>query len=58
MVFCYSKKDLLRAYEELSSYQNVLIEQFIHGKEFTVGLLDLTDGKTVALPVIEIIPPT
>lgn len=57
LVFCYSKKDLLRAYEELSSYQNVLIEQFIHWKEFTVGLLDLVDGKTVALPVIEIIPP-
>lgn len=57
LVFCYSKKDLLRAYEELSSYHNVLIEQFVHGKEFTVGLLDLADGQTVALPVIEIIPP-
>ncbi len=57
LVFCYSKNDLLRVYNELSSYRLLLIEQYIKGKEFTVGLLDLLDWTTVVLPVIEIILP-
>ncbi len=57
LVLCFSKQDLLRAYTELQHYPRVLIEEYISGDEFTVGLLDLPDGTTTALPVVQIIPP-
>lgn len=46
-------------YELLENYDQVLVEQFIRGKEATVGILNDFRGETYyALPVIEIIPPS
>ncbi|MBP7215712.1 MAG: D-alanine--D-alanine ligase [Candidatus Omnitrophica bacterium] len=46
------KKDLLRAARNAFVYdETILIEEYLRGREFTVGILD-----DVALPVVEIIP--
>jgi len=42
-----------RAHEIMGSYkQAVLVEEFIDGREFTVGILE--NGKAVTLPILEI----
>jgi len=42
----------------LSEYETILVEQFIRGKEATVGILNNFRGEDFyALPVIEIVPP-
>lgn len=47
-----SKADFRKAMEEAFRYEsNVLVEEYVKGREFSVGVID---GK--ALPVIEIIP--
>lgn len=44
--------------ELLTKYEEVLVEEFIRGKEATVGVLDnYRDESIYVLPVIEIIPP-
>lgn len=44
--------------ELLERYDQVLIEQFIRGREATVGILDNFRNESIySLPVIEIIPP-
>lgn len=44
--------------ELLEQYEQVLVEEFIRGREATVGILnDFRDEATYALPVIEIVPP-
>lgn len=44
--------------ELLKTYEHVLIEEFIRGKEATVGVLDhFRNEPSYVLPVIEIIPP-
>ncbi len=53
-------KDSLRSAltELLQQYDKVMIEEFIRGREATVGILDnFRDEPTYTLPVIEIIPP-
>lgn len=46
------KKDFVKAMDEAFKYETeVLVEQYIKGREFSVGVID---GK--ALPIIEIIP--
>ena len=39
----------------LAFQEGVLVEQFVHGREITVGVLDEHDDAPVALPVIEIL---
>jgi len=46
-----NKDDVDKALKNLSDEKNVLVEKFIEGREFSVGVLD---GK--ALPAIEIVP--
>lgn len=42
----------------LQQYETVLIEEYIRGKEATVGVLnDFRNEKTYVLPVVEIVPP-
>ena len=42
----------------LEVYEQVLVEEFIRGKEATVGVLNnFRDVTTYALPVVEIVPP-
>lgn len=44
--------------ELLTQYEDVLVEEFIRGKEATVGVLDnYRNQSTYVLPVVEIIPP-
>ncbi|MBP6881066.1 MAG: D-alanine--D-alanine ligase [Candidatus Pacebacteria bacterium] len=44
--------------ELLTRYENILIEEFIRGREVTVGVLNqFRSESTYVLPVIEIIPP-
>lgn len=44
--------------ELLQDYEEVMVEQFIRGREATVGVLsDFRDQPLYVLPVIEIIPP-
>lgn len=44
--------------ELLEQYEQVLVEEFIRGREATVGVLnDFREESTYALPVIEIVPP-
>lgn len=53
-------EDVLKATLEelLQVHEQVLVEQFIRGREATVGVLnDFRDQSIYALPVIEIIPP-
>lgn len=48
----YSREELLKAIEDTFAYEDeVLVEQFVKGREFSVGILD---GE--ALPPIEICP--
>jgi D-alanine-D-alanine ligase len=50
----YSEEELRnKAKEIMGSYrQRVLVEEFIEGREFTVGILE--NGKMVTLPILEI----
>lgn len=44
--------------ELLNNHEEVMVEEFIRGKEATVGVLDnFRDEAMYALPVIEIVPP-
>lgn len=44
--------------ELLEEYEQVMVEEFIRGREATVGVLDNFRNQTIyALPVIEVIPP-
>ena len=48
--------DLLKALEDAFLYSSmVLVEPFVTGREITVGVLDLYDDETIALPVIDIL---
>jgi D-alanine-D-alanine ligase len=43
----------------LGTYEQVLVEEFIRGREATVGVMDhFRNEQTYVLPVIEIIPPS
>lgn len=57
--FVGNQMDLEAAIEELlAQHEEVLIEEFIHGREATVGVLQDFRGQThYTLPAIEIIPP-
>lgn len=50
----YNKEELHARVNEISKdyKQEVLVEEFIEGKELTVGILE--NGKTVILPILEI----
>ena len=50
----YTKEELFKKIKEtIDSYrQEVLVEEFIEGKELTVGILE--NGKTTILPILEI----
>lgn len=49
-----TKEELFRKVKEIIRLyrQEVLVEEFIHGKELTVGILE--NGKTTVLPILEI----
>ncbi|MEA3304764.1 MAG: D-alanine--D-alanine ligase [Patescibacteria group bacterium] len=50
--------DLLAHYPSIKQHhQDMMIECYIEGREFTVAVLENTDGIIQALPVVEIIPP-
>lgn len=50
--------ELLPAVEKAAQFdEQVLIEAFVEGREFTVALLEQTDGTVQALPAIEIVAP-
>lgn len=50
----YNREDLFRRIQELKDiyHQEILAEEFIEGKELTVGILE--SDKTVILPILEI----
>ena len=55
-----SNEDALQTalHELLEDYESVLVEEFIRGKEATVGVLQqFRDQELYVLPVIEIVPP-
>jgi D-alanine-D-alanine ligase len=49
-----NKKELYRKIQEIITFykQEVLVEEFIEGRELTVGILE--NGKTTILPILEI----
>lgn len=58
-IFILSDESLLDIHwsQMQSTLSTVLIESFVVGRELTVGILDMPDGATKILPIIEIIPP-
>ncbi len=59
MHFCKTFDELVIAFEKIiDSKESILIEEFIEGKEATVGILEnFRDKDIYTLPVIEIRPP-
>lgn len=56
IVRSYAK--LLAAVADAMTYGDVLIEEFVAGREATVGVIDANDdGEVFALPPVEIVPP-
>lgn len=56
---CHDQAALDAAWDALSPrHESLLVEQFVKGREVTVGVIERIDGKLEALPVIEIKPAT
>lgn len=59
LAICHDRAALDAAWADLSSRnQSLLVEQFVQGKELTVGVVEDEDGKPTALPSIHIVPAT
>ncbi|MBC7319104.1 D-alanine--D-alanine ligase [bacterium] len=41
--------------DTIDKFDNIFIEEYIEGREITVGVLDI-DGKLTALPILELVP--
>ena len=56
VTICHDQQQLDQAIKDLhQNYRSLLVEKFIAGKEFTVGVIDTPDGHQ-ALPPIQIVP--
>jgi len=54
----HDKRELSAQYEQILAYHNLLlVEEYLDGDEYTVGVLEMPDGTVQALPPVWIIPP-
>jgi D-alanine-D-alanine ligase len=57
LIFVNSTQDLVSV-RHAAKTEEYLLEPFVSGSEATCGVLELLDGSLIALPTVEIIPPT